>query len=465
MHTLRTLCLGLFCISLSLPVLASSPDEIISRPTVTIISGKTAAVKSQPQSARTRRTVAQPKAKTAAGTKTPATEKKNSVQPYELRIGIREGRGSVAASSPEGLAVYRGKLLWKKAKANVPVKVTLAGTNLAVNGAVSKEALRLEPLTKGGTIKIIDGYAYRGALEVMKTPGRWGLTVVNVVPLEAYLYGVVGKEMSPSWSGEALKAQAVAARTYAVAHKGYFARRGFDMTDDTSSQVYAGKNGESPAVIQAVNATRGEILTYGGKPIEALFCSTAGGWTENSENIWGTYIPYLRGVQDFSDMMPGYRWSVTTTPEQMAAKLTAAGKGVGTIKSLTLSPLQKRPMTTPDRGVSGRVQSLLVQGSKGKVTVKGSAFQAIFGLKSTLFDFANSKTALPDPDSGKTARKTVFPVKKGQPITIYGFGWGHGLGMSQYGAYQMARQHDSEKDFYRTILTHYYTGTKIEKLY
>mgnify|MGYP000399922022 FL=1 len=97
---------------------------------------------------------------------------------------------------------------------------------------------------------------------MMKSPGRWGLTVVNVLPVEQYLYGVVGKEMSPSWSEEALKAQAVAARTYAIAHKSRFSQRGFDLTDDTSSQVYAGINGESPSIIKAVNATKGEIITY-----------------------------------------------------------------------------------------------------------------------------------------------------------------------------------------------------------
>ena len=93
-----------------------------------------------------------------------------------------------------------------------------------------------------------------------------GITVVNVVPLEQYLYGVVGKEMSPSWSSEALKAQAVAARTYAVYHKNSFRNKGFDMTDDTRSQVYAGINGESPSIISAVDATKGEILTYKASP-------------------------------------------------------------------------------------------------------------------------------------------------------------------------------------------------------
>ena len=381
-----------------------------------------------------------------------------------VRIGIREGRGSVALTSDSGLGVWKNGSLWKKFPARTPLQIALKGNAVTVGGAAAAGAVEVRPLSSAGSVKITDGYAYRGAIRVMKSPQRWGLTVVNVVPVEEYLYGVVGKEMSPSWHREALKAQAVAARTYAISHKNYFASRGFDMTDDTSSQIYAGINGESPSVIAAVDATRGEILTYGGKPIDAFFCSTAGGWTENSENVWGSRIPYLRGVSDDSSRMPSYRWSVTTTPEKLAANLTAAGKGVGKVRSITLSPLGKRPMAVSDRGVSGRVLSMTVNGSAGSVRVTGNAFQSIYGLKSTLFDFSQGG-AVPDPDSGRKGRSATMMVKAGVAITIYGYGWGHGLGMSQYGAYQMAQEHGSADTYYRTILTHYYTGTRLEKLY
>lgn len=382
----------------------------------------------------------------------------------DVRIGIREGRASVAVTAPGGLGVWRNGSLWKKFTGPAPVQITVKNNVIAVNGTAAG-TVQVRPLATAGAVKITDGYQYRGALEFMKSPRRQGLTVVNVVPMEQYLYGVVGKEMSPSWHPEALKAQAVAARTYAVSHKNYFASRGFDMTDDTSSQVYAGINGESPSIRQAVDATRGEILTYGGKPIEAYFMATAGGWTENSENVWGSHVPYLRGVSDRSSAMPSYRWSVTTTPEKLAANLKAAGKGVGTVRSITISPLAKRPMHAPDRGVSGRVRSLQVNGSAGSVKVTGNAFQSLFGLKSTLFDFYQGKGTAPDPESGKTAHAATMSLKAGQPLVIYGFGWGHGLGMSQYGAYQMARESGNEKGYYRKILTHYYSGTKIEKLY
>ncbi len=381
-----------------------------------------------------------------------------------VRIGIREGRSAVSVLGPTGLTVYMNGKEWKKIAPNTPVYVAMQGKNIAVNGTASTGSVLINPTKAGGAVKITDGYSYRGAIECIKTPQAWGITVVNVVPLEEYLYGVVGKEMSPSWNLEALKAQAVAARTYAVAHKNYFQKKGYDMTDDTRSQVYSGINGEAPSIIKAVQATRGEILTYGGKPIEALFHSNGGGWTENSENVWGNRIAYLRGVEDQTKAAPAYKWIAKTTPEDMAAKLNAAGKGVGTVQSIVLSPLTKRPMSVKDRGVSGRVLTLVVKGSKGQVTITGTAFQSIFGLKSTLFDFTTSAGITPDPDTTGNKRAVELKLRPKQQLTIYGLGWGHGLGMSQYGANEMAKANSKDDKYYRHILQHYYTGTKIEQV-
>lgn len=383
----------------------------------------------------------------------------------QLRIGIREGRTSVAVVGTQDVGIYQSNTLRKKIKANTPIQITIRGNELTAGGIKSTGPVSVRPLAKDGLVKITDGYTYRGYLEFIKSPVSSGLTVVNVVPMEYYLYGVVGKEMSPSWNLEALKAQAVAARTYAVFHKNYFKSRGYDMADDTRSQVYGGVNAEAASIKQAVDGTSGEILTYQGKPIEAFFCASAGGWTEHSENVWGSHIMYLRGVADRSFHMPSYSWSVKTTPERLAANLTAAGKGVGTVQSITLSPLAKRPMHVNDRGVSGRVRTLIVRGTKGQVTITGNAFQSLFGLKSTLFDFYQGTGTPPNPDMGKNGRTLTLPIKAGQPLTIYGFGWGHGLGMSQYGAYQMAKENPGVKEYYRQILSHYYTGTTLERLY
>jgi SpoIID/LytB domain protein len=139
--------------------------------------------------------------------------------------------------------------------------------------------------------------AYRGRLEVFANT-RGSLTVVNVVALEDYVRGVVPNELSPGgWPElEALKAQAVAARTYAVSNLGRFAAEGFDLTPDTRSQVYGGRSTEHPLTDRAVNETRGRVATYAGRPINALYTSTCGGRTEDAENIFGgEAVAYLRG--------------------------------------------------------------------------------------------------------------------------------------------------------------------------
>lgn len=141
----------------------------------------------------------------------------------------------------------------------------------------------------------LNGKAYRGRIEVFVN-SRGTLTVVNVVPIESYLLGVVPKELGlPSL--EAQKAQAVAARTYAIANIGGFASQGFDLLPTVWSQVYGGVSAETAMGTQAVNATRGIIGSYKGKPINALYTSTCGGRTENSENIFPFNEPYLRGVE------------------------------------------------------------------------------------------------------------------------------------------------------------------------
>ena len=382
-----------------------------------------------------------------------------------VRIGLQEGQGTATVTSSQTFAVYRNGKRWKEFNAHVPVPVKFVNSAIMVNGAAAGSSAVVFKGLNGKSPVAVNGRAYRGQLEFVKIPSRWGMTIVNEVSLEDYLYGVIGKEMSPSWPVEALKAQAVAARTYAVSHRGYFKGQGFDMTNDTRSQTYVGINGEAPSVIQAVDATRGEILTSAGKAIDALYSTSAGGWTENSENVWGDTLPYLRGVSDPSNRMPEYRWQVTTTPGELAGKLTSASKGVGTVYSITLSPLVKRPMHTLDRGVSGRVKTMIFTGSTGTRTVTGNAFQQIFGLRSTLFDIYQG-TAPADVDALKKApRSNPLKLKANQPIIIAGYGWGHGLGMSQWGANQMAQDNQGKPDFYRTILSHYYSNTKLEKLY
>ena len=165
---------------------------------------------------------------------------------------------------------------------------------------------------------------YRGRLEVFANT-RGTLTVVNVVPLEDYVRGVVPNELSPGgWPQlEALKAQAVAARTYAVSNLGRFAAQGFDLTPDTRSQVYGGRSTEHPLTDRAVRETAGRIATYRGVPINALYTSTCGGRTEDAENIFGgPPVPYLRGRECALETHEHFApFTVRTTREPLSVKL------------------------------------------------------------------------------------------------------------------------------------------------
>lgn len=194
--------------------------------------------------------------------------------------------------------------LIKPTGSSQPVNADIVNPNLReviVNGASadakfsSLKAVSFGSLNERGAPVLLNGKAYRGRIEVFVN-SRGSLTVVNVVPIEDYLLGVVPKELSlPSL--EAQKAQAVAARTYAIANANGFGAQGFDVRPDVWSQVYGGVSSESRMGTQAVRETRGMVATYKGKPITAYYTSTCGGRTEHAENIFDKGEPYLRGVE------------------------------------------------------------------------------------------------------------------------------------------------------------------------
>ena len=213
--------------------------------------------------------------------------------------------------------------------------------------------------------------AYRGRFEFR--PGYVGVQTVNAVSLESYLRGVVGDEMPPSWHPEALKAQAVAARTYAVTTSK--AGNGFDQYPDTRSQVYGGIAAEEPTVDAAVAATRGELVTYQGQPVVTYFFSTSGGRTENVENTsLGTApVPWLKSVADPQDKVsPRHRWGpIRLTFKQAKAKLG----------DLVLGGFRGIKVTR--RGRSPRVVTAEVVGTRGRTTTTGAVLRARLGLFDT----------------------------------------------------------------------------------
>ncbi len=385
-----------------------------------------------------------------------------------LDIGLMEGQRTVTIESGAGLVIEKadGKT-WKKLKSKEKAEIIHKGGKIWVNGKEAGDAITIEPARqeKSTTIQI-NNQSYRGGVKIIETPKQDGITVINQVELEAYLYGVVGKEMASGWPLEALKAQAVAARTFASSHIGSYAAKGYDMTDDVNSQVYGGISAEAPDIIQAVDETKGEIMTYNGKPIEAYFSASAGGYTENSEDVWSAKIPYIRAVKDPSDKMPAYRWETTLAVKDLETKLKSMGRDIGTLQSIIVSPLNKRPMKEKDRGISGRIKKVVFKGSKGTAEMTGNEMRSAFGLRSTLFDFYFGKNVPENIDKDTVKRKDELKIGKEKTLTLAGYGWGHGLGMSQWGARQMAEAAGKkEKDVYRQILKHYYTDIKVEKKY
>lgn len=368
----------------------------------------------------------------AKSAKATATEAQPAKQAPDLRVGLVSGRASVTITPAEGKATAQ-----TESSKTIALAANTAAAIRWQAGAflVGREKLRGDVLTirpSGAGELALDGRRYRGALELRHKGG--GLTAVNIVPVDDYLRSVVPEEMPVDWPAEAIKAQSVAARSFALASCGRHAGEGYDLCTTTHCQLYTGTAAEKSASNAAIKATRGEVLTYGGKPIEALFHTDSGGMTENSEDVWGSHVPYLRAAKDTpAKTMP---WTKTISRADLERKLAAKGHDIGKVRSIALSPLAIG-RAAKDRTASGRVKTMTVKGTKGTATLSGTTWRSLLGLKSTLFD-------------AKLAKDMV---------TFTGYGSGHGLGISQWGAKRLAESGKS----YAAILSHYYTGVTLQK--
>lgn len=370
--------------------------------------------------------------------KAAVTEVQSVKQEPDLRVGLAVKQGSVTVSPVGGKGTARtegGKGASLAAGQSYAVRWQ-NGAFLVGREKLRGEVLTIRPSTKadGAEEFTLNGRRYRGALELRHKGG--GLTAVNIVPVDDYLRSVVPEEMPVDWPAEAIKAQSVAARSFALASRGRHASEGYDLCTTTHCQLYTGTAAEKSVSNAAIKATRGEVLTYGGKPIEALFHTDSGGMTENSEDVWGSHVPYLRAAKDTpAKTMP---WTKTISRADLERKLAAKGHDIGKVRSIALSPLAIG-RAAKDRTASGRVKTMTVKGTKGTATLSGTTWRSLLGLKSTLFD-------------AKLAKDMV---------TFTGYGSGHGLGISQWGAERMAAKGAS----YAEILHHYYTGTTLQQLY
>ena len=365
-------------------------------------------------------------------------EKKSKWQP-ELRVGLLSGMSqlnlqvTVPSVLQESDSEKRIVFFSPGKKMEISIeKGKLSVDGKQVNGTkLSLRPQKKEPLT---TMQVlVNGKRYPGGVEILLNHGT--LTVSNLVAVEDYLRGVLPDEMPCNWPEEALKAQAVAARTFALGRRKHHEDEGYDLCNTTHCQVYGGMASAAESTDTAISATHGEVLTYQGKLIDAFFHTDSGGMTERCSDVWGTEVPYLQAAKELQ--MNTQPWNVSYSVQDFSAKLAASGRNVGTVKQVKLSHLHVGKGAS-DRSASGRVKSLEVKGDKGFKLISGNDMRSIFGLRSTLFDIA---------------------ISKGQ-VTISGYGWGHGLGMSQWGAKAYA-----SKISYDKILTHYYKNTELKKLY
>ena len=361
-------------------------------------------------------------------------------------------------------------------------------------------------LTKVGSTK-----KYRGAIGM---GGTTGITPYNVVDMEQYLYGVVPGEMPASWPPEALKAQAVAARSIAIYQYNRHTAKGYNVVDTTITQVYGGYSKEDKRTNAAVDATAGQTIKYNGKTAEAVYFSTSGGTTESAVNVWGSEIPYLVGGTDAYETEPEQgNWTRQITLADLNNCLVKQGANIGNAQGVQITA----------RTASGRVKEMKILGTNGTYTLTLEKIRTFFSgtkegsLKSRLFSFngaglggGNTQPSLPagkqvavlsaygttNVELSQLAMTNGLSMQKGTnqlsvlsaygstilsdgqgsgnaqvggnnnlgaetvwgDFTIYGAGFGHGVGMSQSGAKGMAKAGFD----YVSILKNYYKGITVE---
>src|SRR6476661_2239782 len=266
---------------------------------------------------------------------------------------------------------------------------------LIVDGQVAPRALPGPLLFQPGTAALGLKHRYRGSIQIDVVAGK--LRAINMVGLEQYLYGVVPSEMPFDWLPEALKAQAVVARSYALATR----RTGaFDLYPDTRSQVYLGIEHEKPSTNAAVNATAGQVVLYQGEVAKTFFFSTSGGRTASAEDVWGEPVPYLVSVPDpYDSISPHHDWGpFVFTGAKLAKVLKLKGRVVD---------LQ------PELNSSGRIKVLDVVGTNGTVAVPGADLRRRLGLQSTWFSVGVLSLAAPTQTVVFGGRAKLVGVARG----------------------------------------------------
>lgn len=404
----------------------------------------------------------------------------------DVRVALVEGQNTLALQAEHEfkiLDLYTGsETIMPKGKyfANV------ADGNIRLEEQGFSQAIELQSLA-GKNLPVINGRRYDGVLQI-KTEGK-SLLATNVLDVEQLLYRVLPQKTMPVWPDDAIKAQAVAARTYAHYRLKQNRSRAYDLSAlDKELPYYGiGQRVEKPAITKLIKATEGQLVADAwGEPILAISTSSSGGKTESGLGALGKDYAYLQSVEDFDNDSPEYTWEFRISPEYVQNLLEQNGYVLGKLMNIRLSTMEDY---ASDRTATGRVKYIIFGGTIGTAKLTGERLAELLNLNSNCFDV---ETGTPAPESlkisienyyGEEVARKEIPIKvkmdnkqvwsnflrshhvisgaKDEKIIFKGKGKGHGAGLSAWGAKGMAS--GEEPKSYQEILTYYYPGTYVVK--
>ncbi|MBN1913561.1 MAG: SpoIID/LytB domain-containing protein [Candidatus Omnitrophica bacterium] len=291
------------------------------------------------------------------------------------------------------------------------------------------QKLLIKPVGEEGVL--LNARRFRGDIYIIKKKNS-KLSAVNLIEVENYIKGILYNEASHYWPLEALKAQAVACRTFALYQIEQNSAKDYDVTSDIYSQVYGGKASERYRTSRAVNETAGEVLTFKGKIFAAYYHATCAGHTEDASLLWDNDIAPLKGVPCFfCKESPHFKWHQVLLLDKISSKLSASGQKI--------KDIQKIEALEKDR--SGRILNLRITSADKTINIPAKDFRNIIGPN--------------------VIRSTNFSIEIADGDAVFeGLGWGHGVGLCQWGAYFMAKRGYDHK----RILEYYYPQAVISKM-
>jgi len=346
-----------------------------------------------------------------------------------IRVLVLNNRNSISLAAKGTYRVYSipsEKLL--TGGYIIHTKVTASEEGI-IFGSRELKFSKIRVTVPEGSLIYLDGRSFRGAVDIIKKDNM-KLAAINRITLEEYLYGVLYNEVSHRWPMEAIKAQGITARTFALYQARQNKLQDYDLTNDIYSQVYSGATSEKWATTRAVKLTLGKVLTYKGDIFPTYYHATCGGKTEDASNLWNIDIAPLKGSEcGLCKESPHYKWIKNIPLSDIEKKLGENGYKIGKIRSFTVLARNK----------SGRVDKIEIKDdSDVSCMITGKDFRRMMGpndLRSTNFE----------------------PSISNDKLILSGIGWGHGAGMCQWGAKGYAGHGKSAEE----ILKIYYPGAEV----